>query len=161
MSESLLDLLRRVQRLESHSFLLYVRDAGEARVAPYAREIKRTLDEVIAHEEEYLDIVLSLVEQHGGYPDYAMAYDMNAAHYHYLNLPYLVQVVHEKLAAQLAAFRRVTDRVRDVDPATADRLAEIARRKATDLQKIESLLERVREKQGTAAVENNRTVGQG
>ncbi len=158
MTTPLLALLQRAVALEAHSFLLYVRDAGEARVAPHAADIKRALDECVRHEEAYLNQVLSLVERAGGKPDYAFAYDMESAGYHYLELTYLIQVVADKLARQLAAFRTLGLEAKNLDAHAASVLADIARKKETDLAQIESLLGRVRQKQGTAAVENNVTV---
>lgn len=159
INQPLLDVLQRVLRLESHSFLLYVRDAGEARVAPYAREIKRTLDEVVIHEEQYLDKVLNLIEARGGHPDYAMAFEMESAGYHYLELPYLIQVVRRKLEKQLGNFRAIHAEVAELDAEAAAVVADIAERKALDLRQIEALDDKVRAKHGTSAVENNVTVG--
>ncbi len=155
----LTDLLQRALMLESRSFLVYVRDAAIPRVGADEAQIEQALGQEIANEESYLETILNLLEQFGLNPDLSPSFDMEAASYHYLELGYLIQVVEKKLGEQLDAFRAIYDRVADLDAGAAGVLQGIARSKQKDLEAMRAFHDRVREKHGTAKVEDNRTVG--
>jgi hypothetical protein len=138
---TLLELLQQILQLESHSFLLYLRDAGAARVTVHDRELKRLLDELIHHEEQDLQRMLALIAVHGGKADYARSFDMEAASYHYLELPYLMRVVQHKLQRQLEQVRLVLHALCSLDRQVAHEVGEVVARKESDLRKLQLMLE--------------------
>ena len=159
MSLPLTDLLQQALRLESRSFLVYVREAAAPRVGAEESQIQQALEQVIRNEEGYLDAILNLLDQYGLHPDLTPSFDIESAGYHYLELAYLIQIVETKLAEQLDAFRAIYDRVAEKDAAAASTLQKIARSKQKDLELVQGFHDQVREKHGTAKVEDNQTLG--